>query len=355
MILRQKRLFNFCFFKMNDICDSLFAYRLPGEGAKIYSAKGKAVAGIVNNSFLIAPFEDPGKGFLSVSNLSSSDLSEADKFLKNLDNSTLKFKFPTSSSTKAEHKKVVEEIIRDTNMCPERKTIAARVIVEKEKIDIESSFRNLCKAFPNAFIFLFITPTSGCWLGASPELLLKSSNQTLHTYALAGTRPAETDNDWDYKNIREHLIVKQYIEDVFLKWGLNPVSSPLSTISAGNVEHLFTDIRATKIPQKVKLSFPDFISSLSPTPALCGYPKENSMKFIKKHEPIPRAYYGGFCGPYTNLDNFSLFVNLRSIWISDSAWSMFVGGGITCYSDPESEWDETVNKSAGIIENLVRI
>ena len=41
----------------------------------------------------------------------------------------------------------------------------------------------------------------------------------------------------------------------------------------------------------------------------------------------------------------ALFVNLRCMKIEDKLASIFVGGGITKDSNPEAEWEETVNKA----------
>lgn len=337
---------------MEIIRDSYYAYRLPGNDRTIVCAKGRAVEGISPNSFLIAPFDDPAKDLVSIIDSSPADLSESNSFLKLIVDSDLKFSFPFSSTTPEEHRKEVIGIVEDINGASDRKTIAARAIIKNEKIDLERSFLRLCSAFPDAFVFIFITPASGCWLGASPELLLKADGETLYTYALAGTRSAGAQGEWDGKNIEEHLIVKDFIEDIFTKWGIQPDSSPMVTKRAGNVEHLFTSIRAENSTDKITTSFPAFLSALSPTPALCGMPRERSKELINRYETHSRAYYGGFCGPFSDYSDFSLYVNLRSVWILNSLWCMFVGGGITHDSDPETEWIETENKSSGIINNL---
>ncbi len=332
--------------------DGFFAYRLPGEGENIVCRKGEVRSGIYDDSFIIAPFENPGNEVVSILSSSPSDLSKVNTFIDQLDDIDLKYQYPDAPTSRIEHQREVEEIIRDINNASDRKTIAARVIQEHTRIDLEYSFLNLCSAFPDAFVFLFITPKSGCWLGASPELLLKSHNNFLYTYALAGTRQANTSTQWDNKNIEEHLIVKRFIMDVFRKWDMNPVASPLSTKKAGNVEHLLTSIHSLGITKKVINSFPEFISTLSPTPALCGMPRNRSIQLIKKYERNSRAFYGGFCGPFIDFSRFDLYVNLRSIWVAKNGWSMFAGGGITCDSNPELEWEETERKSSGIINNL---
>ena len=47
-----------------------------------------------------------------------------------------------------------------------------------------------------------------------------------------------------------------------------------------------------------------------------------------------------------------LFVNLRCLQVVDKKAIVYVGGGVTRDSDPESEWEETVNKSRTILKVL---
>ena len=92
------------------------------------------------------------------------------------------------------------------------------------------------------------------------------------------------------------------------------------------------------------------ITSLHPTPAVCGLPKEEAKRFIIENEGYDRDFYTGFVGElncdFTNLKrNTDLFVNLRCMKIDDDIANIFVGCGITKDSIPEKEYLESVNKS----------
>ena len=50
---------------------------------------------------------------------------------------------------------------------------------------------------------------------------------------------------------------------------------------------------------------------------------------------------------------FDLFVNLRTMEVFDDALRLYVGGGITPLSDPETEWQETCQKADTLL-NLIR-
>jgi isochorismate synthase len=89
---------------------------------------------------------------------------------------------------------------------------------------------------------------------------------------------------------------------------------------------------------------------LHPTPAVCGLPKEDSKKFIIENENYDRSYYTGYLGELNtrsvnNELSSDLYVNLRSMQIENENAYVYIGCGITKDSDPEKEWEESVNKS----------
>lgn len=344
--------------------DSFCAYRFPYE-TKINIFKG-CMSENMSEGFIIAPFDISGHAPISIGSLVMAEWSDLNKLLQSDNPVKHIFDFPKRSTTKQEHRSEVESIISELNGNHDKKTIAAKVIYSKQAIDAPESFLNLCKNFPDSFIFLYYTPVSGAWLGASPELLLNSRNGILSTVALAGTRPAASIGEWDKKNIKEQEIVESYIIDCFEKWKFKTICSPRKTRKAGKVEHILTEIQTIPSSKdhirddnsfniRTSDQFSDilsFLKDLSPTPALCGLPKQESKDRIKRLEKFERGYYGGFCGPYQSNSLFTFYVNLRSIRFDKEKWCMFAGGGITSASNPEEEWIETERKADGIIKNL---
>lgn len=327
---------------MNSCC----IYRFP-QTDKIYRCEGEAKKGILPG-FVIAPF-DLCDDVYTITNLAECNFDDIKGILSSADDSELIFSFPNQSTTELQHSQIVKGIQEILKGDLSKKIIASKVIVKKSSVDLEKSFESLCESFPDAFVFLFYTPETGTWLGASPELLLKCENSILSTFALAGTRPAGTPGNWDKKNIKEQEIVKNYIVDIFQSFGLKPQVSDTKTRKAGSVEHLLTEINS---PLDASNNIEELLKALSPTPALSGFPKEMAMQAIKMLEEEPRGYYGGFVGPYKNAEDFNFFVNLRSIRIGADNFCMHVGGGITALSDAQEEWIETDRKAASIFSSL---
>ena len=98
----------------------------------------------------------------------------------------------------------------------------------------------------------------------------------------------------------------------------------------------------------LKNNLAEFIETLHPTPAVCGYPKEKALDLIFQTEQHNREYYAGFCGPVNFKDRTDLFVNLRCMKILPEHLGLFVGGGFTTHSQPAKEWEETTLKSQTI-------
>ena len=248
------------------------------------------------------------------------------------------------------------------------------VLSRREEVELDDPnplklFKKLLKTYPTAFVYCWFHPKVGCWLGATPETLLKTEGNRFKTMALAGTQKysGTMDVEWGEKEQQEQQLVTDSILDDLekMKVSLSGVeSSAAYTAKAGNLLHLKTDISGRISGSEVDLQ--KLISALHPTPAVCGLPKENAKKFILSEENYNREFYTGFLGELNlqknvqrsrsrrNVENLAyravkketdLYVNLRCMKIENDTAVLFVGGGITKDSVAEDEWQETVNKA----------
>ncbi|KAF2518390.1 isochorismate synthase [Flavobacterium salilacus subsp. salilacus] len=231
------------------------------------------------------------------------------------------------------------------------KLVASRTeTVAEPNINIVEIYQRLLHTYPNAFRYCFYTPETGLWMGATPEQLLKFSNNTLNTVALAGTQLYKEGEEavWENKEKEEQQIVTDYIMSSLQEYSDTITTTPPYTFRAGNIIHIKTDITA-----KLKNSnyLKDVINKLHPTPAVCGMPKMEAMQFLLENEGYNREYYSGYLGELhhdftTDSDNHTnLFVNLRCMKIVNNKAHLYIGCGITKDSNPEKEFFETVNKS----------
>jgi isochorismate synthase len=86
------------------------------------------------------------------------------------------------------------------------------------------------------------------------------------------------------------------------------------------------------------------IHNIHPSPAICGYPKDESKALILDLEPIEREIYTGLVTISIQPREKYSFAILRCVKYSANQKVFFAGAGITSGSDPESEWFETLQK-----------
>lgn len=321
---------------------SIYAYRRPGDMMITFGSSENVVEGISTPGFVIAPFL-PSEPYLTIPNRNTDRCDKAPY---------RQYAFPQRSTSQEEHRLQVAAIISAIEKGGLEKAVAAKVRIETGKVDVGATFAHLCRRHPEAFVFCFSTPHTGCWIGASPELLLESHHGALKTASLAGTRAVGEKEDWDEKNLREQEIVTDYISDVLKNNALQVEIGSLSTVNAGAIEHLRTEISASLPPQFSTQYLENLLHHLSPTPAICGLPRNKSIEIIQLTENFQRGYYGGFCGPFRSVSDFSFYVILRCALIEQTSYALFAGGGITRLSHPASEWEETEIKTSTIKDSL---
>lgn len=224
------------------------------------------------------------------------------------------------------------------------KIVLARTTTAECTKEPEQLFLRACNLYPRLFIALVSTPQSGSWLIATPEVLLEKNANKWHTMALAGTMRIGN-IEWSRKNIDEQQFVARYINDRIRRHTDNIQQEGPYAVRAGNLVHLRSDFNFT-LENDTKLG--NLISSLHPTPAVCGLPKDETYKFIINNESINRRYYSGFMGPINIEGETHLYVTLRCMMLRNSTCTLYAGGGLLKDSDAESEWLETEAKSETI-------
>lgn len=231
-----------------------------------------------------------------------------------------------------------------------RKIVLARCADEEMPIGVEKMdlFYKACEMYPRLFIALVETPQTGCWLTATPEILLDGKAQDWRTIALAGTMKLEGDQlngegetlTWSTKNIQEQRIVATYITECLEQFTGDFREEGPRTVRAANLVHLRSDF-TFKLADNDHIG--DVLQALHPTPAVCGLPKREAFNFIVKNEHTPRRYYSGFMGPL-NMDDTHLYVSLRCMNIDGDKCHLYAGGGLLKDSTEEQEWQETEAK-----------
>ena len=256
------------------------------------------------------------------------------------------FLVPPSSYYKVDFANYHSQLENDTF----RKIVLARCADEQmdAKLEPMDLFYRACEMYPRLFIALVDTPQTGCWLTATPEILLDGKGTDWRTIALAGTMKLEGDQlngegetlTWSTKNIQEQRIVATYITECLEQFTGNFREEGPRTVRAANLVHLRSDF-TFKLDDNNHIG--DILNTLHPTPAVCGLPKREAFQFIVKNEHTPRRYYSGFMGPLGTTETH-LYVSLRCMNIDGDTCHLYAGGGLLKDSTEEQEWLETEAK-----------
>ena len=219
------------------------------------------------------------------------------------------------------------------------------------RADIAEALRRLREGYPSAFVFALGTP-EGCFLGATPERLVRLNGREVATICLAGTigRGATPEEDArlagvllaSAKDREEHAVVVRAITDA-----LAPVCDEVllpdtpQIMQIRNVQHLATPVRARLRGDRCVL---DLVERLHPTPAVGGIPRADALAAIREREGFGRGWYAGAVGWVDANGGGEFAVALRSALLRPGLAILFAGAGIMGDSDPASEYAETALK-----------
>ena len=229
------------------------------------------------------------------------------------------------------------------------KIVAARtkMIPLPTEFDLGKTLAKLLSSYPHSFVNFFHLPGIGTWMGASPEVLIKTKGDYFYTMSLAGTQPAQGDNPlksaaWTQKEIEEQALVSRYIVDCFKTIRLREYEEHgPKTVLAGNLLHLRSDFRVNTQTTGFSNLGSVMLGLLHPTSAVCGMPRKEALNFLKTEEGWDRNFYAGFLGPVGIEQETSIYVNLRTASLGKEQALLYAGAGVTEDSVPEKEWEET--------------
>jgi salicylate biosynthesis isochorismate synthase len=213
--------------------------------------------------------------------------------------------------------------------------------------------------YPRCFGFGWQTG-SATFVGASPELLVRSIGGAVASNPLAGSAPRGEGEEEDRalaeglmrspKDRIEHRLV---VDDVVARLGpfVGEVAVPdgPSLKRMATVQHLSTPVSGTLISPTPVL---ELVDALHPTPAVGGTPRALATSFIDKVEGFDRGWYTGGIGWVDGAGDGEFAIALRCGLIEGTEAHIFAGAGIVADSDPEAELLETRLKLRPLLELL---
>jgi anthranilate synthase component 1 len=237
--------------------------------------------------------------------------------------------------------------------------LSQRFRVPLGNTDVFDVYRAMRIINPSPYMYFLRLPDRQV-AGASPETLVRLEDDQVHVRPIAGTRHRGRNEEED-RIIEADLLAdpKERAEHVMLvdlgrndagrisKAGSVRVTDRMLIERYSHVMHIVSNVVGDLSPGRDAL---DVLRATFPAGTLSGAPKVRAMQIIEELEPERRGVYGGAVG-YIGFDgNMDVAIAIRTIVAHKDEMWLQAGAGIVEASDPDKEYEETVNKArAGLV------
>jgi anthranilate synthase component 1 len=223
-------------------------------------------------------------------------------------------------------------------------------------------YRALRVVNPSPYMFFLKLGGEETVLGASPEMLVKCEGRELEYRPIAGTYPrgATEAEDSQFAEALQHD-EKERAEHVMLvdlgrndlgrvaEYGSVKVADLMFVERFSHVMHLVSSLKATL---RQDLDCFDAFAATFPAGTVSGAPKVRAMEIIDELEPTRRGAYAGAVLYFDYSGNLDSCIALRTMYLRGNRAYIQAGGGIVADSVPETEFQETVNKSRALVRAI---
>ena len=201
-------------------------------------------------------------------------------------------------------------------------------------------------------------------VGSSPEILVRLQGGTITVRPIAGTRPRGRTHEEDLALEAELLAdPKERAEHLMLiDLGRNDVGrvSQPGSVQLGerfvierysHVMHIVSEVTGTL---RHDLNVADVLKATFPAGTVSGAPKIRALEVIRELEPVRRNIYSGAVGYVNWWGDCDTAIAIRTAVIQDGRLHVQAGAGIVFDSDPEKEWEETMNKGRALFRAVAQ-
>ncbi|MBI2883183.1 MAG: anthranilate synthase component I [Candidatus Methylomirabilis oxyfera] len=199
-------------------------------------------------------------------------------------------------------------------------------------------------------------------VGSSPELLVRLEEGRIDLRPIAGTRPRGRSDAEDLRLEQELLAdPKERAEHIMLvdlgrndvgrvaKVGSVAVSELMTVERYSHVMHIVSNVKGMLADGHDAF---DLLRACFPAGTVTGAPKIRAMEIIEELEPVRRGPYAGAIGYFGFSGNMDTCITIRTVVITGGTAYVQVGAGIVADSDPEREYEETMNKAKGMLKAI---
>ena len=201
-------------------------------------------------------------------------------------------------------------------------------------------------------------------VGSSPEILVRLKNGKVVLRPIAGTRPRGKTREEDLALEAELLAdPKERAEHLMLiDLGRNDVGRVSETGSVkvtdsfvierySHVMHIVSQVEGDL---RAGLNYMDVLKATFPAGTVSGAPKIRALEIIQELEPHKRNIYAGAIGYIGWWGDADTAIAIRTAVIQDGRLHVQAGGGVVYDSDPNAEWEETMNKGRALFRAVAQ-
>ena len=240
-------------------------------------------------------------------------------------------------------------------------------VVLSRKFEFETSgdnltlYKTLRKLNPSPYMY-HLKQDSKTIIGASPEMLVRITDDKVETFPIAGTRKI-TDNEEKNKALSDELIhdEKELAEHTMLvdlgrndigrvcKYGTVHPESLMQIKRFSHVQHIVSHV-VGNLDSKNDMF--DAFQAVFPAGTVSGAPKVRAMQIIDELEAEERGPYAGAVGYFSYNGCCDFAIAIRSIFIENNKGFVQSGAGIVSDSIAENEFKETEHKAGAMLQAL---
>ena len=224
-------------------------------------------------------------------------------------------------------------------------------------------YRALRALNPSPYMYFLDTGATQV-VGSSPEILVRQQRGTVTVRPIAGTRPRGATPEQDAALEAELLAdPKERAEHLMLidlgRNDIGRVSAP-GSVQVGerfvierysHVMHIVSEVTGQL---RDGLSYADVLRATFPAGTVSGAPKIRALEIIQQLEPVKRNIYSGAVGYIGWHGDADTAIAIRTAVIQDGRLHVQAGAGIVYDSDPQKEWEETMNKGRALFRAVAQ-
>ena len=197
-------------------------------------------------------------------------------------------------------------------------------------------------------------------IGSSPETMVRLTGNTIELRPIAGTRrrgatpeeerELEADLLADPKERAEHIMLVDLGRNEVgrvAQIGTVEVNELMAIERYSHVIHIVSNVRGQLAAGKTPF---DLFVSAFPAGTVSGAPKIRAMQIVSELEPQKRGLYAGAIGYFGYNGNLDTCIVIRTIIMKGKKVYITAGAGIVADSDPQSEYQETLNKARAMLK-----